>query len=46
MDSDSDGTLSNESERTISSYELADSSSENNDLLTEQLDQHLIDEWQ
>ena len=46
MDSDSDGSLSDGSDSRISSSELDNSSSEDNDSLIEGLDQGLIDEWQ
>jgi hypothetical protein len=46
MDSDSDEALSDESESTISSYELDNSSSEDNDSLIEELDRNSIDEWE
>ena len=46
MDSDSDENLSDGSDSTISSSELDNSSSEDNDSLIEGLDQNSIDEWQ
>src|SRR5438105_1367226 len=46
MDSDSDETLSDENESTISSDELESSGSEDNDSLIEELNQSSIDDWE
>ena len=46
MDSDSNESLSDESDSTISSSELDNSSSEDDDSLIEVLNQNSIDEWQ
>ena len=46
VDSDLDEVLVDESESTISLYELDNSSFEDNDSLIEELDRNSIDEWQ
>ncbi|CAF1274029.1 unnamed protein product, partial [Didymodactylos carnosus] len=45
MDSNSDDSISDENESTISLYELNNSSSEDGDSLVEELDQNSISEW-
>lgn len=45
MDSDFDKILSDENESSISSYELENSESEDDDSLIEELNQSTIDDW-